>query len=88
MEINVYSGKPVQVMPRMLLPAFLLLLKLRFQPAVLSLFLLPPLKVPASPRAVTIIWIFIIYIFYTPLSNISLTRFVFSLEESFIYFIA
>ena len=88
MEINVYSGKPVQVMPRILLPVFLLLLKLRFQPAVLSLFLLPPLKVPAYPRSVTIIWMFIIYIFYTPLSNISLTRFVFSLEESFIYFIA
>ena len=30
----------------------------------------------------------IIYIFYTPLSNISLTKFVFSLESSFIYFIA
>ena len=31
---------------------------------------------------------FIIYIFYTPLSNIYLTKFVFSLESSFIYFIA
>ena len=30
----------------------------------------------------------IIYIFYTPLSNISLTKFVFSLESSFIHFIA
>ena len=30
----------------------------------------------------------IIYIFYTPLSNISLTKFIFSLESSFIYFIA
>lgn len=30
----------------------------------------------------------IIYIFYTPLSNIPLTKFVFSLESSFMYFIA
>ena len=30
----------------------------------------------------------IIYIFYTPLSNISLAKFIFSLESSFIYFIA
>ena len=42
MEINVYSWMPVPVMPSILLPVFLLLLQLRFQPAVLSLFILPP----------------------------------------------